>query len=588
MATAKKDSATSWQKRAKEREKKWLKKSREEIEKELKQMYVRALANIRKETDALYARFAADNQLSLKEAHKLIQGSEFSAWRMDIEEYVKAIDETKNPALLRELNTLAMRSRISRMDKLQGETLRELHKLSIGYETKLTKFLNTALKDQYYSNLFDINKATGIALPGARLNTAMIEDILRNPWSGKHYSKRIWGNTTKLARVVKAEMTDGMIRGVNAQRMAKNIAEKMNASYSQALTLVRTELSYINNQASLRSIKAAGAGKYRYLSTLDHRTSPQCRELDGTVHKIEDASPGTNLPPLHPRCRSSIAAEYEAITDIGKRFARDNEGKSIRVPADIKYKEWKEKYIDVPQKGKRDKIKESVKAAVIIKAASLTDAEKYARQNLGFTRVSYKNIDLDVANQMNQAILDMYAEYPILKGFVQEIKTDGRIKAAAQAGMYYKNGQFGTVLTLSNAQLNHLEDFKKLLEKNVLQKWWSPKDGVNGVIRHELAHMLEYSAVLKRNGLALGRVELDEVNRVFAEIKHGKFSSKIGHMALENLGIDATPKAITEHLSAYASRSSLEFLAEAVSEHRPRALAAEVVKVLKKELEGIK
>lgn len=592
MATMKKNSAAYWQKRAEEREKKWLKKSREEIEKELKQMYVRALANIRKETDALYARFAADNQLSLKEAHKLIQGSEFSAWRMDIEEYVKSIDETKNPELLKELNTLAMRSRISRLDKLQGETLRELHKLSIGYEAKLTKFLNTALKDQYYSNLFDLNKATGIALPGARLNAAMIEDILRNPWSGKHYSKRIWGNTTKLARVVKAEMTDGMIRGVNAQRMAKNIAAKMNASYSQALTLVRTELNYINNQASLKSMKAAGAGKYRYLVTLDHRTSTQCRELDGTVHKIEDASPGTNLPPLHPRCRSSIAAEYEAITDIGKRFARDDEGKSIRVPTDINYKEWKEKYIDVSQKGKRDKIKEtakeSVKAAETIKAANLADAEKYARENLGFKRVNYKNIDLDVANQMNQAISEMYAEYPVLKGFVQELRTDGRIKATAQAGMYYKNGQLGTALTISSTQLNYLGSFKKLLEKNVLQKWWSPKDGVSGVIRHELAHMLEYSFVVKRNGLALGCVGRNEVNRVFAEIKKGAFSSKIGHKALENLGIDATPKAITEHLSAYASKSSLEFLAEAVSEHQPRALAAEVVKLLQKELEGMK
>lgn len=592
MVTTKKDSAAYWQKRAEEQEKKWLKKSQEEIEKELKQMYVRALANIRKETDALYARFATDNQLSLKEANKLIQGSEFSAWRMDIEEYVKAIDKTKNPALLKELNTLAMRSRISRLDKLQGETLRELHKLSTGYETKLTKFLDTAIKDQYYSNLFDINKATGVVLPGARLNAAMVEDILRNPWSGKHYSKRIWGNTTKLARAVKAEMTDGMIRGVNAQRMARNIAEKMNASYSQALTLVRTELNYINNQASLKSMKAAGAGSYRFLATLDHQTSPQCRDMDGTVHKIKDASPGTNLPPLHPRCRSSIAVEYNEIKGIGKRIARDGEGKNIHVPADMKYTEWKEKYIDVKSKEKRDKIKETVKESVKVvgmtKAASIADAEKYARESLGFTRASYKNIDLDVANKMNQAISDMYSEYPALKGFVQELKTDGRIKATAQAGMYYEKGHLRTALTLSSTQLNNLGDFQKLLEKNVLQKWWSPKDGVSGVIRHELAHMLEYSAMLKRNGLALGRAEKEQIDRVFDKIKKGEFSSKIGHEALKNLGVESTPKAISEHLSAYASTNSLEFLAEAVSEHQPRALAAEVVRLLKKELEGIK
>lgn len=347
MATQK-SSAVYWQKRAEEREKKWLKKSQEEIEKELKQMYVKSLANIQKETDALYARFAVDNQLSLKEAHKLIKGNEFLKWRMDIEEYVKTADKTKNPALLKELNTLAMRSRITQLDKLQGEVLRELHQLSAGYEEKLTKFLGTALKDQYYSNLFDLNKATGIALPGARLNAAMVGDILRNPWSGKHYSKRIWANTTKLAKVVKTEMTDGMIRGVNAQRMARSISEKMNVGYSQSITLVRTELNYINNQASLKSMKAAGAEKYRFLATLDHRTSPQCRNMDGTVHKIEDASPGTNMPPLHPRCRSSIAVEYGEIGFIGERVARDADGQTYRVPAEIGYKEWMQTYVVNP------------------------------------------------------------------------------------------------------------------------------------------------------------------------------------------------------------------------------------------------
>ena len=43
--------------------------------------------------------------------------------KKDVEEYMKEYRETGNPKTLLELNTLSMRSRISRLDKLYGDTL---------------------------------------------------------------------------------------------------------------------------------------------------------------------------------------------------------------------------------------------------------------------------------------------------------------------------------------------------------------------------------------------------------------------------------------------------------------------------------
>ena len=132
-----------WKKRQEELEKKWDKKSREEIEKELRAYYEQSLIHIEKDISALYQRFATDNGMDMAAAQQLLTGKEYRIWRMDIAEYVKEINATGNQELLRELNTLAMRSRITRLDALRAGTLKEMALLSEKSEAAMKKFLKS-------------------------------------------------------------------------------------------------------------------------------------------------------------------------------------------------------------------------------------------------------------------------------------------------------------------------------------------------------------------------------------------------------------------------------------------------------------
>lgn len=331
-----------WKKRAEERESEWTKKSKTEIEQEIKKLYTRALINIKKDINDLYEKFADENGLSMAEAKKLITGNEYTVWRMDIEDYIQK-SELDNK-LLRELNTLAMKSRIGRLDKLYGEILLELAKMAEGYDDKLTDYLKTSLTDNYYHTTFDICKGLNILLPVSILDTETVEDIIKTPWSGKQFSKRIWNNTDTLAKVLKQEISNAMIRGVNSREMAQVISKKMDSSYKQAMTLVRSELNYVNNQSSLKSIKDAGGKKYRFIATLDSRTSMICRQMDGTIHETKKGVPGTNMPPMHPRCRSTIAITNLTSSSARKRISRVN-GEIRYVPADMKYTDWEKVYV---------------------------------------------------------------------------------------------------------------------------------------------------------------------------------------------------------------------------------------------------
>ena len=218
------------------------------LAKELEHHYKLANKEIEKEINNLFEKYAKDNQLTYAEATKYLTGNEFKIWRTDIKGYLKMIED--NPELLLELNTLAMKSRITRWESLQYEIDKQLNKLAITTEKETKELLTDTLKDNYNRNVFNISKKAGFVANFSGINNKTIERILSYPWSGSNYSDRIWENKRLLSKTVKNEMTQMIIRGESSNKVAKRIAEKMNNSYKNAVRLVQTEHSYVMEQAN--------------------------------------------------------------------------------------------------------------------------------------------------------------------------------------------------------------------------------------------------------------------------------------------------------------------------------------------------
>ena len=107
-----------WKRRTLEREQLWNDLVSRDLDRIIKFYYEQSLLKIQKDIAALYAQFAVENKLSMSEAKRLIRGSEFSQWRMTLQEYVKAAKNDSD--ILKELNTFAMRSRILRIEALHA------------------------------------------------------------------------------------------------------------------------------------------------------------------------------------------------------------------------------------------------------------------------------------------------------------------------------------------------------------------------------------------------------------------------------------------------------------------------------------
>lgn len=119
---------------------------------------------------------------------------------------------------------------------------------------------------------------------------------------------------------------------------------------NQIITLVRTSVNQVANAASQQVYEANQdiTQRYRYVATLDTRTSSICRALDGREFEYGKGP----TPPQHFNCRSTTVPviNYDALgftpPPPAKRASKDGQ-----VPADQSYGQWLAKQ-DAPTKAR--------------------------------------------------------------------------------------------------------------------------------------------------------------------------------------------------------------------------------------------
>ncbi len=146
------------------------------------------------------------------------------------------------------------------------------------------------------------------------------------------------GETTDdIARRLKGRLRFGQKGSV--KQIASAGGQATTVANNQVIALVRTSINQVANAASQQVYEANQdiTKKYRYVATLDSRTSAICRALDGREFEYGKGP----MPPQHFNCRSTTVAviDYE-----GLGFEPPREGKRAAaggmVPADQSYGQW--------------------------------------------------------------------------------------------------------------------------------------------------------------------------------------------------------------------------------------------------------
>lgn len=358
----KKRSNSYWLKRADKRMNSYHKSSDLTINK-VNNAYDKAIKDINEDINKIFYKYKLDGNLTDKEARQLLNSKIPKKELNSIRSRIHGIqDEELKKYMMAELNAEAYKARITRLEALK-ESIYINTKLVADVEIReSTKLYTDNINNAYYSNIFEIQKGIGIGFNVAEMPLGSIQEILKNKWSGKHYSERIWGNTDVLSKKLEEVITAGLMSGKSSRIMAKELEELTNYGKFAAERIIRTETTYITNMADIESYKECGIDKYIFISTLDLRTSKQCREKDNKVFQVKEAEPGINLPPLHPYCRSTTIAYFENRGAMERR-ARDPEtGEAYLIPSDMNYDDWYNKFVvDKYGKDKADTFEKIIK-----------------------------------------------------------------------------------------------------------------------------------------------------------------------------------------------------------------------------------
>ena len=218
-----------------------------------------------------------------------------------------------------------------------------LKDLASGEKKYMTKTLSTIAEDAYYNSWYEMFYGYKIGFKVDLITPEQIKEIISHPVNGQNFITRVGINNQLLANQINQIITSGITQGLSITDMTKRLSDGVGMGYKVAERLIRTETTNTYSQSTLQMYNKSGIVKeYRYLATLDNRTSAICQDLDGKVFKIDNAITGLNYPPMHPNCRSTTVSIFD--DEVFERRARDANGKTYTVPSNMTYHEWKKQY----------------------------------------------------------------------------------------------------------------------------------------------------------------------------------------------------------------------------------------------------
>ena len=315
--------------------------------------------NLRKQADIIirrmeknvndwYQRYADENGISLADARKELNARELKAFKMTLEEYRRqAEQEGLSDEYKQMLKQASIRKRLDREQELYINTVHELERWAKAQDTDISDLLNKVYESTNYRTAHLTQTMRGEYGKYGQVDPNTVQRIIHSPWApdGKDFSERIWDNRKKLAKTMQSEFTQAMIIGQGTADISKAIAKNMNTSYSNANRLVETELARVHSQAFMDCMAELDVDAVEILATLDSKTSPICRRMDGKVVQRKDAKPGITIPPFHCHCRSTTVPYIPAVYGT-ERAARDPKtGKTVFVDGELKYEDWKREYV---------------------------------------------------------------------------------------------------------------------------------------------------------------------------------------------------------------------------------------------------
>ena len=284
---------------------------------EIKGIYQRMTAEIDKNINAFYQKYADKNGLTYAEVQKRVA-------KLDIDEYsAKAAYYVKN----RKNKAIAFSETANQEMEIYNLTMKvnrlEMLKANIGLEmvNGFSELENYMQAEVTAEGIAEFQRQAGIlgeTINENAKNAGVLPDASYKTEKFTHEGKqyftfstdgpdRIWTHYGELKANLDGLLARALVNGEGSGKLISDLRKAMNVSEFNARRLIVTETARVRTEAQRQAMTAAGVIYYEYMA-LGANPCADCADLDGQMFPVADMKPGQNAPPMHPFCHCGVGA----------------------------------------------------------------------------------------------------------------------------------------------------------------------------------------------------------------------------------------------------------------------------------------
>lgn len=414
------------------------------------------------------------------------------------------------------------------LKKQVGDILDNMHAKE--FKT-VSDYLNKCYEEGFLGTMYDLH-GQGIPLCFPMDQAAMVRAVQLDSKISQGLYSRLGEDVNLLKKKIVAQVSRGISTGMSFQQVAKQLAGYTNIGFNNAVRIARTEGHRLQVQSAMDACynaKEMGADIVKqWDAALDKRTRESHARVDGEIRELDEPFSNGLMFPSDPsggaaevvNCRCALLQRARWALDEDELKALQERAEYYGLDKTKDFDDFKKKYLKAAEQVKNETAKPFVPAKTI------EEAENFIKQyvddtGFGALGVSYKGISVEVANEINRTISNVFDNFKLGKfgGIVAPAGNTklGKLIEGAVAGYSPVRNSFllnrkslkdmktalksfaGEVGSMKNL-LEHPEryDFSKLskrvrdvIERSKVSGRATVPTNIEEAITHELGHMLE-------------------------------------------------------------------------------------------------
>lgn len=312
--------------------------------------------SIKKELSFWIKKFAENDNLTKKEAYKLLSKPEQRQWQMTLAEFMA---KSKDGGYDQVLNREYYRGRITRSDLLLRQLYFQFAQMAHEQDRQLEEYLKESLDEMHSRTVYELSDKGAVDVKYAAYNERELELAVRGIWNESNFSRRLWKkHIVDMPNRLQKTLSQTVVNGWSVDRTVNEMMDGVDRKMRNYMTtLVQTESAHLSEMAMDKAIQDFGGDSWEWCATLEIHTCEHCGELDGQVFYCKNDKRNPNIP-IHPNCRcTKLPVDDLPILNQWYRDPITGKGKWLHGKGKrMTFEEWKKEYV-TPEVAKQLKIK---------------------------------------------------------------------------------------------------------------------------------------------------------------------------------------------------------------------------------------